>query len=134
MLSEKQKQKLLKLAAEARAQAYAPYSKYAVGAALLADNGKYYSGANIENAAYPSSMCAERVAIFKAVSEGVRRLQGLAVVTINGGSPCGGCRQVICEFAQQDLSILIGNIEGKLILETTLAELLPHSFGPEDLT
>lgn len=134
MLSEKQKQKLLKLATEARAQAYAPYSKYAVGAALLGDNGKYYSGANIENAAYPSSMCAERVAVFKAASEGVRSLQGLAVVTINGGSPCGGCRQVMREFAQQDLPVLIGNVEGKLILEITLADLLPYSFGPEDLT
>ena len=133
MLTPTDKQKLITLALQAYAGAYAPYSQYAVGAAVLTAEGKIYTGCNIENAAYPSSMCAERVAIFKAVSEGHRKLQAIAVVTHNGGSPCGGCRQVMREFGSDGMEVLIADAHGNLLDEMTLAELLPRSFGPEDL-
>ena len=92
-------EELISAARAARRNAYVPYSRYAVGAAVLAKSGKVYAGCNIENAAYPTGLCAERVAIFKAVSEGERELVALAVVTSNAGSPCGACRQVFSEFA-----------------------------------
>jgi cytidine deaminase len=112
---------------------YAPYSKYPVGSAVLAASGKIYQGVNIENAAYPSSICAERSAIFNAVSNGERKLLGIAVVTRNAGSPCGACRQVMREFGGKDLPVLIVNEQRDLVEETSLLELLPRSFGPEDL-
>jgi cytidine deaminase len=90
------------------------------------------TGVNVENAAYPQSMCAERVAIFKAVSEGEREFDVIAVVTPNGGSPCGGCRQVLAEFGL-DTIVLIGRPDGSLVVETTVAKLLPGAFTPEDL-
>lgn len=133
MLTPANKQKLITLALQAYTGAYAPYSQYAVGAAVLTAEGEIYTGCNIENAAYPSSMCAERVAIFKAVSEGYRKLQAIAVVTHNGGSPCGGCRQVMREFGDKDMPVLIADTDGNLLAELTLEEILPHSFGPEDL-
>lgn len=122
---------LLKQAIEAREKAYSPYSKYKVGAALLTTRGKVYTGCNIENAAYSPCMCAERTAIFKAVSEGERDFAAIAVVTINGGSPCGVCRQVMREFAS-NLTVVIGDIEGHYRV-LTLTDLLPDSFGPENL-
>ena len=122
---------LLKRAIEAREYAYAPYSNYRVGAALLTQSGKIYTGCNIENAAYSPSNCAERTAIFKAVSEGERDFQAIAVVTINGGTPCGVCRQVIREFAP-DLIVIIGNLKGEYQV-LALPDLLPQSFGPENL-
>jgi len=133
MLTPTDKQKLITLALQAYAGAYAPYSQYAVGAAVLTAEGKIYTGCNIENAAYPSSMCAERVAIFKAVSEGHHNIVAIAVVTRNGGSPCGGCRQVMREFGNDGMEVLIADAHGNLLDEMTLAELLPRSFGPEDL-
>lgn len=133
MLTPANKQKLITLALQAYTGAYAPYSQYAVGAAVLTAEGEIYTGCNIENAAYPSSMCAERVAIFKAVSEGHRKLHAIAVVTHNGGSPCGGCRQVMREFGDKDMPVLIADTDGNLLAELTLDEILPHSFGPEDL-
>ncbi len=122
---------LLKAAFDARERAYAPYSRYHVGAALLTEDGEVFQGCNVENAAYSVSLCAERVAIFKAVSEGHHRLRAIAVVTENGGAPCGSCRQVMREFAP-DLIILIADEQGE-VRRTTLADLLPDSFGPEDL-
>lgn len=122
---------LLKLAIEAREYSYSPYSHYKVGAALLTTSGKIYTGCNIENAAYTPSNCAERTAIFKAVSEGVQDFAAIAVATINGGAPCGICRQVMREFAP-DLTIIVGNVAGDYQV-FTLADLLPHSFGPENL-
>lgn len=122
---------LLKLAIEAREKSYSPYSHYKVGAALLTTSGKIYTGCNIENAAYTPSNCAERTAIFKAVSEGERDFAAIAVATINGGAPCGICRQVIREFAP-NLTIIVGNVEGDYQV-FTLTDLLPHSFGPENL-
>lgn len=127
------KEELIRKANEAREQAYAPYSRYQVGAAVLTADGQVFTGCNIENAAFPSSLCAERVAIFKAVSEGHRQLRAIAVVTSNGGSPCGGCRQVMREFGGKQLIVLIADGSGTLLEELTLEELLPRSFGPEEL-
>ena len=122
---------LLKVAIEAREKSYSPYSHYKVGAALLTSHGKIYTGCNIENAAYTPSNCAERTAIFKAISEGDQDFAAIAVVTINGGTPCGVCRQVIREFAP-NLTIIVGNIAGDYQV-LTLPDLLPDSFGPENL-
>lgn len=123
---------LLKQAIEAREQAYAPYSGYKVGAALLTTDGKIYQGCNVENAAYGPSMCAERVAVFKAVSEGYTDFEAIAVVTVNGGTPCGVCRQVLREFAP-NLTVIIGDLTGSNTQVFTLSDLLPHSFGPDTL-
>ncbi|HOG59254.1 MAG TPA: cytidine deaminase [Anaerolineaceae bacterium] len=133
MLTTRVKEELIRKANEAREQAYAPYSRYQVGAAVLTADGQVFTGCNIENAAFPSSLCAERVAIFKAVSEGHRQLRAIAVVTSNGGSPCGGCRQVMREFGGKQLIVLIADGSGTLLEELTLEELLPRSFGPEEL-
>jgi cytidine deaminase len=122
---------LIELATLARQQAYAPYSQYAVGAALVSTTGKVYTGCNVENAVYSLTICAERVAVFKAVSEGERDFETLAVVTSNGGSPCGACRQVLAEFGL-DIRVLIGSTE-QLVAETRVADLLPRAFGPQDL-
>jgi cytidine deaminase len=122
---------LLKQAIEARKFAYAPYSGYKVGAALLTTGGKIYHGCNVENAAYGPSMCAERVAVFKAVSEGNMDFEAIAVVTVNSGTPCGVCRQVLREFAP-NLTVIIGDVKGNYQV-LTLSDLLPHSFGPENL-
>jgi cytidine deaminase len=103
-----------------------------VGAALLASSGKIYDGVNVENAAYPSTICAERTALVKAISEGERQFEALVVATENGGSPCGSCRQMLAEFGL-DLMILIVNGEGKVLQETSLKELLPQAFTPKSL-
>lgn len=131
-LTDEQREELVQAAIEARKWAYAPYSNYAVGAAVRTASGRIYDGANVENAAYPTSMCAERVAVFKAASQGERELEALAVVTANGGSPCGACRQVLSEFGQ-DTRVLIADAEGNVLEETTLREMLPGAFGPGDL-
>ena len=123
---------LLDLANEARRRAYAPYSGYKVGAALRTKSGKIYTGVNVESAAYPMTMCAERVAVYKAVSEGEREFEAISVVTDNGGTPCGGCRQVLAEFGLETI-VLIGDGNGKLLQETTVGELLPGAFTPKDL-
>jgi cytidine deaminase len=122
---------LLQVAIEAREKSYSPYSHYKVGAALLTAGGKIYTGCNIENAAYGPSNCAERTAIFKAVSEGEREFAAIAVVTSNRGAPCGVCRQVMREFAP-NLIVIIGDIKGDYYI-VTLNDLLPGSFGPENL-
>jgi cytidine deaminase len=131
-LNQEQRRKLISLAQSVRLNAYAPYSNYAVGSALLAESGATYDGANVENAAYPTSMCAERAAIFKAISNGERKIVAIAVVTENGGSPCGACRQVLSEFGVDTVVIMVKE-DGEVVLETTVQDLLPHSFGPEDL-
>ncbi len=122
---------LVAQAKAAREQAYAPYSGYRVGAALLTRSGLVFTGCNVENAVYPLTTCAERTAVVKAVSEGEREFVALAVVTENGGSPCGSCRQTLREFGD-DLLILIVDTQGN-IRETTLAALLPDSFSATDL-
>jgi len=125
---------LIDEAKEARKQAYVPYSKFAVGAALLTENGKVYRGCNIENAAYSMANCAERTAFFKAISEGEKNFKLLAVVadTDRPCSPCGACRQVISEFCPPDMKVVLTNLKGDL-LETTVKELLPGAFNAGDL-
>lgn len=132
MLSTEAIQALQSQAVAVREQAYAPYSNYLVGAALLASSGEVYTGANVENAAYPASMCAERAALFAAVSRGERAFEAVVVATENGGAPCGSCRQALSEFGER-LQVVTTDLEGKLYLNTTLDQLLPHSFGPGDL-
>ena len=105
---------LCKQAAEVRKFAYAPYSKYPVGAALLTTSGKIYTGVNVENIDYTDGICAERTAVFKAVTEGEKSFTAVAVVTSNGGTPCGSCRQVLAEFSN-DLVVIIGNPEGEVL-------------------
>ncbi len=123
---------LVAAARQARHHAYAPYSHYPVSAAILADDGRIFTGVNVENSSYGLTVCAERIAIFKAVSEGVQRVQAIVVITDNGGSPCGACRQVISEFAG-DIPVWLGDAQGNL-RETSLYTLLPDHFGPEHLT
>jgi cytidine deaminase len=122
---------LVQQAAAARPQAYAPYSGYDVGAALLTASGRVYTGCNVENAVYPLAMCAERVAVFEAVCHGERDFEAIAVVTENGGAPCGSCRQVLREFGERTV-VLIADAQGNC-RETTVGELLPDSFSAADL-
>jgi cytidine deaminase len=131
-LTNEERQMLIDLANEARRRAYAPYSNYPVGAALRTKTGRIYTGVNIENAVYPNTICAERVAIFKAVSEGETEFEVIAVATNNGGSPCGGCRQVMAEFGL-DTIVLIADGDGKLRKELTVSDLLPEAFTPAHL-
>ncbi len=122
-------------AAEAvRARAYAPYSRFSVGAAILADDGKIYAGCNIENAAYPIGNCAEPSAIAAMIAGGGKRIRRMYVTGPGSApvTPCGGCRQRIREFADQDVVVISHGVEGEP-LHQTVAQLLPHSFGPEYL-
>lgn len=114
-----------------REQAYAPYSEFRVGAAVIGGSGKIYDGANVENASFSLTICAERAAIAKAVSAGERSIQAVSVCTENGVTPCGACRQVIREFAV-DCPVYLIDGEGHR-RETSLAALLPESFGKGDL-
>ncbi len=122
-------QALIQQAAEARENAYAPYSNYAVGAAVLTATGRIFNGCNVENASSGLTVCAERTAIQKAVSEGEREITALAVVTEDGASPCGACRQVLLEFGK-DAVIILADGAG-MFEETTLRELLPRPFTRE---
>jgi cytidine deaminase len=131
-LTDDDRKFLLDLANEARRRAYAPYSGYKVGSALRTKSGRIFTGVNVESAAYPTTMCAERIAVYKAVSEGECEFEVISVVTDNGGSPCGGCRQVLAEFGL-DTIVLIGDGAGKLLKETTVGKLLPGAFTPKDL-
>lgn len=125
---------LINLAIEAREMAYTPYSKFNVGAALRTKSGKVYTGCNIENAAYPVTLCAERVAIFKAISEGEKEFEALAVVadTNRPVPPCGSCRQVMSEFFTEDTEIYITNLQLNT-KQTTMEEILPFSFQSDDM-
>jgi cytidine deaminase len=137
-MNKKKREELLKEAIEARKNAYVPYSHFQVGAALLAKNGNVYRGCNIENAAFGSTMCAERTAFFKAVSEGVREFEAIAIV---GGpesgalrticDPCGNCRQVMAEFCKGDFEIIFGSSKKDLSVYT-LEQLLPLRFKLEE--
>jgi len=123
--------RLVQAARKARLRAYTPYSNYKVGAALLTQDGTIFTGCNVENAAYPACICAERVAITKAISEGCQNFTAIAIVTRNGGSPCGVCRQVMNEFAPDMLVILAD--EEQIIAQYRLSDLLPEGFGPKQL-
>ncbi len=127
-----QTQALVAAASAVLRYAYVPYSNYPVGAALLTTDGTIFTGCNVENAAYPSGICAERTALVKAVSEGFRQFEALVVVTRNGGFPCGQCRQMLYEFAP-DLRVMIAEPDGGVLHEARLRELLPHGFGPAEL-
>jgi cytidine deaminase len=128
---------LIKTAIEARKRAYAPYSGFSVGAALLTADGRVFTGCNIENAAFTPTNCAERTAFFKAVSEGVRAFEAIAVVGGKGEepsefcAPCGVCRQVMAEFCSPDFRVILGNENNQTVY--TLSELLPASFSKSDL-
>ena len=125
------RQDLVTQAIAAREFAYAPYSNYKVGAALLGRSGRVYTGCNVENATYPLCLCAERTAVVKAVSEGEQSFVAIAVATENGGSPCGSCRQVLREFGKKT-AVLIADTEGRY-RETRVTDLLPDSFSARDL-
>jgi cytidine deaminase len=128
------REQLIEEAKKARQRAYVPYSKFPVGAALLAEDGRIFSGCNVENASFGLTNCAERTAFFKAVSEGAGKFQALAVVGATAGpvSPCGACRQVMVEFCSPGMKVYLANLEGK-IRETTVSELLPGAFDKEEL-
>ena len=127
-------QALFKAAEAIRAKAYAPYSRFQVGAAILADDGKIYSGCNIENAAYPIGNCAEASAIAAMIAGGGKRITRLYVTGPGSApvTPCGGCRQRIREFANLDVEVISHGVDGQPLVQT-LGQLLPHSFGPEFL-
>ena len=131
-------EKLMDLAKSAMEKSYSPYSGYRVGAALLCGDGTVYCGCNIENAAFSPTVCAERCAIFKAVSEGKRDFRAIAIVGGRAGevpgraAPCGVCRQVMREFCADDFKIYLSKGDGT-VLESSLIEMLPFSFGKEDL-
>jgi cytidine deaminase len=124
-------QVLLEVASNSRTYAHAPYSRYRVGAALLGASGNVYSGANVENASYGLAICAERTAYVKAISEGEKDFLAIAVVTDNGGSPCGACRQFMAEFGLDTLVITANKALHYDI--TTVGGLLPDAFTPEKL-
>lgn len=125
---------LIQEAFKARELAYVPYSKFPVGAALVAQNGQVFHGCNIENAAYSMTNCAERTALFKAYSEGVTQFKSLVVVADTDGpvSPCGACRQVISELCDADMEVILTNLKGD-IKRVTVKDLLPGAFSPQDL-
>ncbi len=122
---------LLEVAANARKMAHAPYSRYKVGAALLAGSGNVYAGCNVENASYGLSICAERTAYVKAVSDGEREFPAIAVVTDNGGSPCGACRQFMAEFGLDSI-VILSDKKGNYSI-TTVSQLLPDAFTADKL-
>lgn len=125
-------EELIGLAIQARKYSYAPYSHYTVGAALLARSGKVYTGCNVENASYGLAVCAERVALWKAISEGERDFLAIAIVTENGGTPCGACRQVLAEFVHGSFRILVADALGNYFTYS-LDQLLPKAFTAANL-
>ena len=128
------KNRLIQEAIEARKQAYTPYSQFKVGAAVLTADGNVFRGCNIENASYGLTNCAERTAIFKAISEGEPKVKAIAIVADTEGpvSPCGACRQVIAEFSDDHTKVYLSNLKGDL-QETSIAELLPGFFKSTDM-
>ena len=125
---------LLARAREARPVAYAPYSRYAVGAAVRVEDGRVFVGVNVENAMYGATVCAERVAVWTAVAAGGRRIIAVAVVTPSGGTPCGFCRQVLVEFAAPETPVVVAAADSETPIRVfTLGELLPAAWGKGDL-
>ncbi|WP_028274187.1 cytidine deaminase [Atopococcus tabaci] len=131
---EKTKNIMIERATEMLDRAYVPYSKFPVGASILTKEGEIYAGCNIENASYPLTNCAERTAIFKAVSEGKKEFSYLVVTGDTEGpiSPCGACRQVMAEFCDPDMPVLLTNKKG-VQMETTVSKLLPGAFQSGDM-
>lgn len=124
--------KLISMALEARQKAYAPYSRYLVGAALLTASGRVYTGCNVENASFGLTVCAERVAVFKAVSEGELDFALIVVATKNGATPCGACRQVLMEFSP-NVEVIAVDAEGQVHHHCRLSDLLPEGFTCKNL-
>ena len=135
MIGSDVQSELLRLAREARDRSYSPYSHYSVGAALLTKDGRIYQGCNIENASFTPTICAERTAFFKAVYDGVRDFEAIAVIGTKEmpSYPCGVCRQVMAEFCNSDFLIITSNNDGSEVIAGTLDQMLPHRFGPKDL-
>lgn len=134
-ISPEQRDSLIAAARAIRNRAYAPYSRFHVGAALLTDDGRLYSGVNIENASYGLTVCAERNAIGAMVADGGRRIAAVAVCTENGVTPCGACRQVLSEFVDHDGDVPVWIVDGEgNVRETTLFTLIPDHFGRRHLT
>ena len=133
-LHEFEIKKMLRLAAEAREKAYAPYSGFRVGACLKTSSGAYYLGCNIENAAFTPTNCAERTAMFKAVYDGERDFEAIAVISdgVDHVAPCGVCRQVLAEFCPQDMPVICADRDGNYVVHE-LRELLPMSFTKKDI-
>jgi len=131
-LAQADLERMIAAAAEARSRAYVPYSNFKVGAALLTQSGQLYTGCNVENAAYPACICAERTALVKAVSEGVRDFTACVVVTRDGGSPCGLCRQMLYEFSP-DMAIYMADEQLHVHHAVNLRDLLPYGFNRESL-
>ncbi len=129
------REKMLDLAYEARDRAYAPYSNYKVGACLVTKAGKIYQGCNIENASFTPTNCAERTAFFKAVYDGEREFEAIAVVGTGDAPsfPCGVCRQVMAEFCDKDFVVITANADRSEVVVCELKDMLPYSFGPKDL-
>lgn len=123
---------LVEKAKIARDNAYAPYSKYKVGAAIKSENGKIFTGANVENAAYGSTICAEKSALVSAITSGERSFDSIAIVTKDGGFPCGSCRQMLNELSP-DIMVIIANEKGQILHKMKLSLLLPYAFGPNNL-
>ena len=128
-IGDAERNELCQMAMAAMSRAYAPYSHYAVGAAVMTSGGQTFAGCNIENASYGLTLCAERIAIGNAVSQGRRSIQAIAVATRDGGSPCGACRQVLAEFADGACEVFLLNSQGDLLCQSTLEELLPLRFS-----
>lgn len=132
-LGEDEAAALCRAAAEAAKAAYAPYSDFPVGAAVLTESGRTFAGCNVENASFGLTVCAERTAVGSAVAAGERRVVAVAVASRPGVTPCGACRQVLAEFAGESLEVLAADLGGRLLTRHALATLLPHSFdGPTD--
>ena len=133
-LHEFEIKKMLRLADEARERAYAPYSNFHVGACLKTESGAYYLGCNIENAAFTPTCCAERTALFKAVYEGERDFEAIAIISdsLNPTAPCGVCRQALAEFCKPDMPVICADRDGVYVVRE-LSELLPMAFTAKDM-
>ena len=133
-MDDNRRDQLIAMARDASQQAYAPYSKFQVGAALLAKSGSLYAGTNVENASYGLTNCAERTAVFRAVTEGDRDFEAMAIASPGGVAPCGACRQVMYEFAPNLMLFLIDANQSDRVTEVSLAALLPDPFTSSDKT
>jgi len=133
-MTREEKDQLVAAAQAVRSRAYAPYSNFKVAAAVRGDDGKVYAGVNVENASYGLALCAERSAVAKAISDGAKRITGVAVITSTSppAAPCGMCRQTLAEFATDSMELVLVNDAGER-LETTLGQLLPRAFRPDSL-
>ena len=131
-MTEKKLQELIDLALKMRHNAYAPYSNYQVGAALRTKSGQIYTGANVENASYPLSICGERNAMFQAVASGDRDFEIVVIATKDGGAPCGACRQVMIEFSTE-MEVITVDENGIIRLQAKAGDLLPGAFTPKSL-